>query len=74
MNEVPCTKGKKKKKILFCLCLKNNRFFQKSDLQQRKSKNCEVNNGAELISETSQIFQIGFTKERKACYTECYLK
>lgn len=47
MNDVPCTKGKEK--VLFCLCLKH-RFFQKSDLLQRKMKNCEVNNGAELIS------------------------
>lgn len=44
------------KNILFCLPLKNNRFFHKSDLQQRKMKNCEVNNAAELISEASQIF------------------
>lgn len=37
-------------------------------------KNCEVNNGAQLISETSQIFQTGFTKEKKARYTKFYLK
>lgn len=64
----------KKKKNKICLYLKHNRFFQKSDLQQRKMKNCEVNTGADLISETSQFFQTGFTEEKKACYTECDFK
>lgn len=73
MNECSMHK-RQKKKYYFAFVWKTTDFFQKSDLQQRKMKNCEVNNGAQLISETSQIFQTGFTKEKKACYTKFYLK
>lgn len=53
MNDLPCTKIFKKYIIL--PSSEKQQIFSE-DLQQRKMKNCEVNNAAELISEASKIF------------------